>query len=136
MVILVFGGGVARLLAYPINWAIDMATCLFAWACFFSADVAFRRNKLMSVEVLTNYLPEKAQRYCRMVNYFILTVFLVYLIPTGIWLSYISRERSFQGIPEFSYSWITMSMPVGSLLLLITTLLKISDEIKGSKKGN
>ena len=28
--------------------------------------------------------------------------------------------RSFQGIPEVSYSWVTMSMPVGALLLLTT----------------
>jgi len=34
----------------------------------------------------------------------------------------VSRARSFQGIPEISYSWVTMSMPVGCLLLLVTTL--------------
>ena len=39
----------------------------------------------------------------------------------GVYLSWISRVRSFQGIPEISYSWVTMSLPVGALLLLITT---------------
>lgn len=136
MVVLIFGSGVARLVGSPINWAIDIATCVFAWGCFFSADVAWRKNKLMSVEVLTNYFPEKGQKFCRMLNYLILTVFLTYVIPTGIWLSYVSRARSFQGIPEFSYSWVTMSMPVGAILLLITTLLKIRDEVKGAAKPN
>lgn len=136
MVVLIFGSGVARLVGSPINWAIDIATCVFAWGCFFSADVAWRKNKLMSVEVLTNYFPEKGQKFCRMLNYLILTVFLAYVIPAGIWLSYVSRARSFQGIPEFSYSWVTMSMPVGAILLLITTLLKIRDEVKGAAKPN
>jgi TRAP-type C4-dicarboxylate transport system permease small subunit len=131
MVVLLFGACVARVFGTPINWAIDVATCIFAWACFFSADVAWRKNKLMSVEVLTNYFPEKGKRFCRMLNYGILTLFLAYVIPAGIWLSYVSRARSFQGIPAFSYSWITMSMPVGAVLLLITTLLKIRDELKG-----
>jgi TRAP-type C4-dicarboxylate transport system permease small subunit len=136
MVILIFGAGIARLVGHPINWSIDAATCIFAWACFFSADVAWRKNKLMSVEVLTNYLPEKARKYCRLLNYSILTLFLLYLIPTGLWLSYVSRERSFQGISEFSYSWVTMSVPLGGALLLITTILKFRDEIKANPKGN
>lgn len=136
MVVLIFGAGLARMLAYPINWAIDIATCLFAWACFFSADIAFRKNKLMSVDVLTNFLPEKGKKACRMINYFILIVFLTYLIIAGTWLSYVSRARAFQGIPEFSYSWVTMSLPIGSVLLLITTILKIKEELKGGRTGN
>ncbi|MCX5905930.1 MAG: TRAP transporter small permease subunit [Deltaproteobacteria bacterium] len=135
MVILIFGAGLARMAAYPINWAIDIATCLFAWACFFCADIAWRRNKLMSVEVLTNSLSERGRKFCRMLNYLILTGFLLYLIGAGLWLSYISRARSFQGIPEFSYSWVTMSVPVGASLLLITTVRKFKEDIKGATEG-
>jgi TRAP-type C4-dicarboxylate transport system permease small subunit len=136
MVVLIFGAGIARLVGHPINWAIDAATCVFAWACFLSADVAWRKDKLMSVAVLTNHLPEKGQKYCRLLNYSILTVFLVYLIPTGLWLSYVSRERTFQGIPDFSYSWVTMSLPLGATLLLMTTILKFRNEIKPGRNGD
>ena len=129
MVILIFSGGIARLIGHPMNWTIDVATCVFAWACFFSADVAWRRGKLMSIDALTKILPETMQKHLRMVNYVIVMLFLLYVIPMGTWLSYISRERAFQGIPDFSYSWVTMSMPVGGLLLLITTLLKVRDEL-------
>ncbi len=86
----------------------------------------------MSVDILTARLSERGQRVCRLLNHGILTAFLLYLIPTGLWLSYISRARSFQGIPEFSYSWITMSLPVGALLLLITTLLKLREDAGGT----
>jgi TRAP-type C4-dicarboxylate transport system permease small subunit len=132
MVVLIFGAGVARVFGHPINWAVDVATCLFAWACFLSADIAWRKSRLMSVDVLTARLAERGRRSCRLLNYAILTAFLLYLIPTGLWLSYVSRARSFQGIPEFSYSWITMSLPAGALLLLITTILKARDEVRGS----
>jgi TRAP-type C4-dicarboxylate transport system permease small subunit len=132
MVVLLFGSCIGRFLGHPINWAIDVSTCAFAWACFLSADIAWRKNKLMSVEMLVNRLSARAQRACRLLNYGILTLFLIYLIPTGLWLSYISRARSFQGIPEFSYSWVTMSLPVGALFLLITTLLKLRGEFRGS----
>lgn len=135
MVVLIFLGGFARLAGHPMNWAIDVATCVFAWACFFSADVAWRKGKLMSVDALTKILSEKAQKILRMVNYVIIVGFLLYIIPMGTWLSYISRERSFQGIPDFSYSWVTMSMPVGGLLLLITTILKIRQELGLGRGG-
>ena len=130
MVVLIFAGGVARLFAHPINWAVDAATCLFAWACFLCADVAWRKNSLMSIELLTSRLPANLQSACRMVNYFIIAAFLLYAIGMGVWLSWISRARSFQGIPEVSYSWVTMSMPAGAVLLLITTILKVRDELR------
>jgi TRAP-type C4-dicarboxylate transport system permease small subunit len=130
MVVLIFAGGVARLFEHPINWAIDAATCFFAWACFLCADVAWRRDSLMSIEVLTRRLPPRLQAACRLVNYLIITLFLLYVIGMGVWLSWISRERSFQGIPEVSYSWVTMSMPVGACLLLVTTLLKVKGELR------
>ena len=129
MVLLIFAAAIARLMAHPINWAIDIATAMFAWACLFAADVAWRHNKLMSVDILTNYLPERARAIMRMVNYLILIAFLLYVIPAGIWLSWVSRARSFQGIPEISYSWVTMAMPVGGVLLLITTALKMREDL-------
>jgi TRAP-type C4-dicarboxylate transport system permease small subunit len=129
MVGLVFLGGLARLAAQPLNWTIDFATCLFAWASFLCADIAWRQDGLMSIELLTGRLPARLQKLCLYVNYIVISGFLVYLIVAGIWLSWVSRARSFQGIPEISYSWVTMSLPVGGALLLLTTLLKLSDRI-------
>jgi TRAP-type transport system small permease protein len=131
MVVLIFLGGVMRMLGHPINWSSDAATCLFAWACFLCADIAWRKDSLMSIAVLTSRLPAHLQTTCRMLNYAIITAFLLYLIVMGVYLSWISRARSFQGIPEISYSWVTMSLPVGALLLLITTALKVRAELRG-----
>ena len=128
MVALIFLNGVARVLGHPVNWAVDAATCLFAWACFFCADIAWRKGSLMSIDLLVNRLPAILQRACRLFNYAVISAFLAYAIIMGAWLSWISRARSFQGIPEVSYSWVTASMPVGAALLLTTTLLKVRAE--------
>jgi TRAP-type transport system small permease protein len=127
MVALIFIGGIARMAATPMNWTTDIATCLFAWACFLCADVTWRNNGLMAVEIISGKLPSPAQRLLAWCNYLIISTFLVYVIGAGLWLSYVSRARSFQGIPGVSYSWITLSMPVGALLLLVTTVLKMRD---------
>jgi TRAP-type C4-dicarboxylate transport system permease small subunit len=130
MVALIFVGGVSRVLGYPLNWSTDFATAFFAWACFLCADIAWRRNNLMAIEFLPARLPAKAQRLLRLANHLVISVFLLYLMVMGTWLAWISRVRSFQGIPEISYAWVTMSAAVGGLLLLVTTLLKIRDELR------
>ncbi len=135
MVILIFAGGVMRMAGHPLNWTTDAATCLFAWACFLCADIAWRRNSLMSIDLFTLLLPARLQAWCRYANFAIIALFLVYLIGAGAWLAYISRARSFQGIPEVSYSWITASLPVGALLLLITTILKLREEVRRDIDG-
>ncbi|MBN2545929.1 MAG: TRAP transporter small permease [Spirochaetes bacterium] len=135
MVVLIFAAGVARVLRHPINWAMDISTFLFAWSCFLSADIAWRENKLMSVDIFINKLPEKARKIIRLINYIILIGFLIYIIIFGFWLSYTTRDRAFQGIPGFSYTWPTLSLPVASVLILITTILKIKKEFKKEKSS-
>ena len=130
MVLLIFLGGVSRVLGYPLNWSTDFATAFFAWACFFCADIAWRKGNLMAIEFLPARLPAQAQKLLRLINYAIISVFLLYLMVMGTWLAWTSRERSFQGIPEISYSWVTASAVAGGLLLLVTTLLKIRDELR------
>jgi TRAP-type C4-dicarboxylate transport system permease small subunit len=125
MVALIFIGGVARLMHMPLNWTIDLSTCFFAWACFLCADIAWRSDAMMSVDLAVDRLPEQARRLIAYCNYALISVFLVYLIYTGVQLAWVSRARSFQGIPGISYSWVTMSLPVGAALLLVTTVLKL-----------
>ena len=40
--LLVFAAAVGRTLYYPLNWAMDAATFLFAWTVFLGADAAMR----------------------------------------------------------------------------------------------
>ena len=135
MVTLIFVGAVSRAFGYPLNWTTDAATAFFAWACFLCADIAWRRNALMSIDFLPGLLPPAAQKGLRLANYLIISAFLLYLTVMGAWLAWTSRARSFQGIPEVSYSWVTASAVVGGLLLLVTTVLKIVDEFQGKKSS-
>ncbi|HYD57745.1 MAG TPA: TRAP transporter small permease [Burkholderiales bacterium] len=130
MVLLVFLGGVMRMLGHPINWSTDFATAFFAWACFLCADIAWRRNALMAIEFVPHLLSPRGRKALRLANYAIVCGFLLYLMVMGSWLTWTSRFRSFQGIAEISYSWVTSSAVGGGLLLLVTTALKIRAELK------
>ena len=123
--LLVFVAAVARSFHYPLNWAMDAATFLFAWTVFLGADAAMRLDRLFCIEVITSRLSPKAQLYLQIINYSIITIFLAGMIGYGLPLSWTTRFRAFQGIPGFSYSWVTLSVPIGCALMLITAILKI-----------
>ncbi|GLQ54779.1 TRAP transporter small permease [Devosia nitrariae] len=125
MVVLIFSGGVARMLRHPINWTTDFATCFFAWAAFLAADIAWRNDALMNIDLLTARLPQGWRRGVEMFNHLIILTFLGFLVYAGVQLAWVSSARSFQGIPWISYSWITMSLPVGAALLALTTLVRM-----------
>jgi TRAP-type C4-dicarboxylate transport system permease small subunit len=84
----------------------------------------------MTIDFLPRLFPTPAQKALRLANYFIISAFLVYLMVMGAWLAWTSRARSFQGIPEISYAWVTMSATVGGALLLVTTILKVRNELR------
>jgi len=125
LVLLVFIAAFTRYIGYPINWSVDMAQCLFAWCTFLAADIAMRDNKLMRVDFFVAKLPERYRSRIELLNLTIILIFLLALIGYGFWLSYTTRFRTFQGIPGFSYTWVTLSVPVGGLLMAITTALNI-----------
>ena len=127
LVALVFIAAFTRYIGYPINWSVDMAQCLFAWCTFLAADVAMRNNKLMKVDFFIGKIPEKNKRLFEILNLFIILLFLSALVGYGVWLSYTPRFRTFQGIPGFSYTWVTLSVPVSGALMIITTILKIRE---------
>lgn len=131
MVLAIFIGGASRYLRYPINGTTDIATCLFAWSCFLSADLAWRNNGLMAIEFVMDRMPRSGQRALTLFNYALIAAFLLFLSTMGFYLSWISRARSFQGIPWISYSWVTLSLAVGALLLLWTCAIKIASELRG-----
>jgi TRAP-type C4-dicarboxylate transport system permease small subunit len=133
--ILVFTAAVGRFLYYPLNWAMDVATFLFAWTVFLGADAAMRLDRLFCIEVITGKLPWKAQLYLKSINYIIIVAFLLGMIGYGLYLSYTTRLRSFQGIPGFSYTWVTLSVPFGCALMLITAILKIKTFFRAITTG-
>ncbi|HPP16765.1 MAG TPA: TRAP transporter small permease [Dictyoglomaceae bacterium] len=136
MTILVFIAGVSRTIHRPIGWANPLASFLFAWSVFMATDAAFRENKIMSVNILVNKLPERMKSYTKLFNYFVILAFCIFLIVFGIKVSYIMRFRTFEGMYGFSYMWAGLSVPVGGFLILVTTIFKISDEIKTLRGGN
>jgi len=128
---IIFIAAIARTLKHPINWSQDMSLFLFAWSVFLSADAALRADKLVNIDILVSHLPQLTRKYLKIAMYVIILIFLVLLFFYGIKLMLFSQRRVFQGIPGFSYSWVALSIPVGSFLQMITVGLKLKDSFAG-----
>lgn len=132
---LVFAAAVARTLRYPIAWAMDAATFLFAWCVFLGGDIAIRKDRLFCIMVLAEKLSPKAQAVLKVLNYLIIAAFLAGMIVYGSMLSVTTRFRAFQGMPGVSYTWVTISVPLGCALMLRTSIQKIRDALRGMRGG-
>jgi len=126
---LVFLSAAARTLGHPMSWTVDMATFLFAWSVFMGADAAMRRDMLISIDLVVERFSEKMQLNIKIMNHIIIAVFLVAMVFYGFILSYTTYHRSFSGLPWLSYTWVTISVPLGCLLMLMTTFLKTKELI-------
>ncbi|MFC7404139.1 TRAP transporter small permease [Georgenia alba] len=129
MTVLVLLSAVARTAGQPMNWTVDLATFTFAWAVFVGADVTWRRGRMVSIDLLVDRVPPTLRNWVRLANYVLIAVFLVALVVTGVVLAGDAADRSFDGLPAISYTWVTIAVPVGSLLMLYTTARKIRDHV-------
>lgn len=124
-VFIIFTSAIMRTIGKPINWAWDIALLLFTWSTFLGGDIAFREGKFVNVDILFLKLPKRLQKLLELVIYLIIFIFLSTMIYLGSILSVKTWHRAFQGIPTLSYTWVTLSIPVCSFLMIITTAIKM-----------
>jgi TRAP-type C4-dicarboxylate transport system permease small subunit len=107
-----------------LNWAQDLSLLLFAWVVFLGADSALRKAEFVRVDMLVMHFPPRIQKFLYYFFYFIIIVFLGILVRYGIPLCFENSKRLFQTL-GISYSWATISVPVGSIFLIITIVIKL-----------
>ena len=121
---LVFASAIARSINFPISWAIDVSLLLLAWVVFLGADTALRRSDFIRVDFFVRSFPPQINKFLYYFFYFLIILFLLMLVRYGIPLSIENYKRTFQAL-TISYSWATMSVPIGALSMIITILIKL-----------
>lgn len=121
---------ILRTIGFPINWGLDLALLMFTWSVYVGADTALRDDKMVNVEIFQQFLKPKTKKILQLFIYILILIFLMLMVYYGFYLAYSSRFRTFQGIPFLSYTWATLSMPIPSVFMIITTSLKIHNLLK------
>ena len=133
IVVLIFSAAFFRQFDKPIVWADDIAKFLFSWAAFLGADVAMRHSRLVGVDIIVKKLPPKTAKVVQIIVFSIIITLLLSFVYYGTKLSIESADRSFQTLSKLSYSIVTASLPVASVLMILSASLKIAKIIKNFK---
>lgn len=128
IVVLVFIAALTRYFGTPINWSVDVAQALFVWVIFVGAHQALRESRHIGVSLFVDRLHPNQRAAIRVVVGLLIAAFLVAIIVYGTQVSIINVRRILQNIPV-SYSWVTMAAPVGALLMLGTTLIRVGADL-------
>ncbi|MGE4276410.1 MAG: TRAP transporter small permease [Lawsonibacter sp.] len=126
---LVFVSAVFRTFRHPLNWAQDAALLAFAWMIFLGSDLAIRNTRLIGIDVLVKFLPKAIQKWLSIVFQGIIICFLCVLVYYGYIMVITGLQRSISTL-GISYAWVTASVPVGALLMIISEFIRMVQGIK------
>ncbi len=131
-VTLVLCGAIGRTSGYPVTWAVDLAQALFAWSCVLGADIALKNKGHIVIDIAVRPLPPQIQTVLSYAWQIAIALFLGMLIWLGYKLTVVNTQRILGDTP-ISYAWVTASIPVGSALMLITTLNRLYNFMAGKE---
>lgn len=123
---LIFASSLARYAGAPMNWSLEISMFIFAWCVFLSADVALRNDRMVNLDLLVRRLPPRAREVMSLIVYGLILAFLMVLMYYGFSLTWKTRVRTFHGV-DFSYAWVTLSLPFAAVLMSVTTCLKLRE---------
>ncbi|MGN0986330.1 MAG: TRAP transporter small permease [Otoolea sp.] len=129
IIVLTFGNAVLRIFDHPIVANDDICSLLFAWVSFMGADIALRSNRLVGMDILTMNLPVRLQKVLQLIVYAVMMVTLGMFVAKGQELAKMNWARFFNSLP-ISYGWVTLSLSVCGLMMMMTLVIKIVVLIK------
>ncbi len=129
LTLLVFVSALMRTIKHPLNWAQDVALIAFAWLIFLGGDVAVRGSGLIGVDLLVSKFPKKVQKWLDVVYKCMIIAFLCVLVFYGARMVTQGWSRRIAAL-GISYGWVTMAVPVGSFLMIISTAISLVRRIK------
>ncbi len=129
IVFLVFVSALTRKLGVPIQWTMDVTKICFAWLSFMSGDIALRRGALPNMDMVAKKFPKKVQLIFKYVVWILMFALLLFFIYFGFKLAFSNVKRRFQTL-AVSYSVVSMSLPVCSILMCFSLILGVADDVK------
>jgi TRAP-type C4-dicarboxylate transport system permease small subunit len=118
----------------PIFFSEELARHFFIWTVMLGASIVNRKDEHTSVSYFVSKLPKNFEPVLYVARELIIIFILVTTIYYGIVLSYTMRtvETSALG---WSWALIYISLPIGSLLMILTTIRLIVQKIKTNSGG-
>ncbi|ETP72976.1 TRAP-type transport system, small permease component [Lachnospiraceae bacterium JC7] len=135
LAILVFASALFRTFNHPLNWAQDVALVAFAWLIFIGGDIAVRGTGLIGVDLLIKKFPKAFQNTLEIIYKCLIIGFLLVLAFNGYRMCIEGWSRQITAL-HISYSWVTMAVPVGAILMIVSTAISLVKQVRAMRDDN
>ncbi|MGP9468341.1 TRAP transporter small permease [Halomonas sp. TP35] len=115
----------ARAVGQPFAGGAELAQFLFIWTAVLGADITLRQGGQVRIDALVIRLPAKLQLIITSLCLGMMLLFLVLLAWYGFILATSNWQRP-MGVAGLSYGYITLALPIGAVLMIITLLRRIT----------
>lgn len=121
-----------RAFGKPFAGGAEFAQFLFIWTTVLGADITLRRGGQIRVDALVSLMPAPVAKLLTGVCLILMLGFLALLVRHGFPLALSNWQRP-MGVGLLSYGYVTLALPVGACLMIITLLRRIvSQGINGA----
>ncbi len=127
--VLVFVSAMMRTIGFPLNWAQDAALIMFAWLSFIGGDIALHSTGLIGVDMIVTHFPKSVQKVIDILFKVIMLAFLAVLVIYGFQYVATGYKRLITTL-NVSYAFVTASVPVGALLMIVSVGTNLYKSIK------
>lgn len=114
----------ARAIGQPFAGGAELAQFLFIWTAVLGADITLRRGGQVRIDAFVVRMPAKLQWLVTSLCLAMMALFLVLLIWYGFALATSNWQRP-MGVAGLSYGYITLALPVGASLMLLTLMRRV-----------
>lgn len=113
----------------PLLWTGQLGLLSFVWMFALSAAGAWRKNMHIGVDLLSTFLPLRAQTVQKLVIQLAAAVILV----ISIYFAIILTDETTKVLQTLNtdYVWVYSAIPVGFSLMLLHTVEEIFNHIRG-----
>lgn len=123
-VISVLAGAVGRSIGVPFPEGPEIAQLLLIWTCMLGADLTIKRGEHIRVSALPDALAPRFRLILIWVSLICIVPFLGYIVYLGTQLALSNWAREL-GASGLSYGLVTLALPVGAALMIISVFRRI-----------
>ncbi|WP_201740516.1 TRAP transporter small permease [Paracoccus aeridis] len=123
-VLAVFVGALMRAIGHPVAEAPEIAQLLLIWTVVLGAALVMQRGDHIRITALPDALSPAARRVLHLVLVSMMLAFLAYLGWIGGVLAGSNWARE-MGVSGLSYGWVTLALPVGCVLMIVSLLRRL-----------
>ena len=76
--------------------------------------------------MIVKYFPANVQKYLDIIFKIIIVMFLLILVKYGYTMAITGAKRTITTL-GISYAWVTASVPIGAILMIISTLIRLKE---------